>query len=140
MDCQINFSEGLNVTKATVYFSTELNAYGAVWEKWLDGQVHPYNLERGMDHSISITEVRAYEYVKSKCSELSFYQCLSTKLLEDSTCKEHGNPCSFFTMPTKNEFETFQSCDFNQNFSIWTELTGLFFCILVTHAIHSPHH
>ena len=92
---------------AYLYFTTESNAYGVVEGLWYDGIVDPYVIRGGMFHSIAIPETRAFEFVKSQCTDQPFYQCVSQRLKEDTTCSEYGPPCSYYTLPTNQPLEHF---------------------------------
>lgn len=80
--------------EAQLYITTEENAYGAFHEKWFDGKVQPYTLKRGKTHFIRIVEVTEYDYIKSNCSEVSFYQCISNELASKLPCRlDSGEHC-----------------------------------------------
>ena len=95
--------------KVSLYFTSESNSFGVVALQWFDGQVTPYTLKRGMYHSITIPQVRAFEYVESRCSDESFYQCLSDRLQKVTSC--HGPPCSKYTLPTDMPLQYLPKCN-----------------------------
>ena len=122
-----------NVTKAPetaeVYFTSEANSYGISYPidgfsgTWFDGEVHPKILRRGMYYQINIRKVTAYEHLRSKCSDDSFYQWVSARLVKlsmmprdsknNQTCKMLSNePCSSLpTLPSSVPFVDLPPCN-----------------------------
>ena len=87
-----------NLTDAKVYFTTKQNSFGAVMNRWFDGKAEPFLLERMVCKVFAITGVTRFEYLEGKCTNESYYQCLSTnlklKMLRD--CEEQ---CTTITLP-----------------------------------------
>ena len=75
-----------SVHQAILYTTSENNSFGAVLNRWLDGGVQPFHLARGTIHPIMITNIKRYQYLKAKCQPLSFYGCLSEKLVDKNLC------------------------------------------------------
>ena len=73
---------------SVLYITTEANAWGAVAKKWYDGRVTPFRMKVNWYHSIVITEVKSFEYVR--CTDEPFYQCLGAG--------SNGN-CSSISLP-----------------------------------------
>ena len=103
---------------ATLYASTESNAYGAVFEKWYDGAVDPIRLQHETFHLLKISKIRETRYLPQKSqNKLSYYQCLSSKLERELTCQSPNmtanqrNPCSSYTLPTPTKFNDLPECD-----------------------------
>ena len=70
----LNSSIPDTVVSVVAYFTTEKNAFGATTGVWVDGQVYPLYLKPGTFSTFSIYKVTSYKYIKSTCSEQSFYQ------------------------------------------------------------------
>ena len=85
----------------TLYITSEQNAYGATTEKWYSGVVEPYVLKHQTNHYIHI-KVKEYNHLQDNCQTQSYYQCLTSKLAENTTC---GEVCSPVTLPTTTRFE-----------------------------------
>ena len=115
---------------AELFFTTEANSYGLSYAysrldkgTWFDGKVQPYTLKKQTQHWIDITKVTAYEYLRSKCSNQSFYQWVSTRLVElsttsrdrfnNQTCRMLSNvPCSSnVTLPSSDPFIDLPPCN-----------------------------
>ena len=89
------------VQGTTLFITSENNSYGVVLNKWLDGNVQPFQLKRGVLHNIMITNVKRYQYLKEKCQSLSFYGCLGQKWMDENVCKINKTSCSPFSTPVK---------------------------------------
>ena len=96
--------------KATVYLTTEANAYGAVLLRWFDGKVHPYTMEKGKHHEISIAEVIAYDYLPWGCAANPYYHCMAQQLSGSKQCSKYGQPCTNISLPTDKQWQGFQLC------------------------------
>ena len=114
---------------AFLYFTTEANAYGAAASRWLDGKVYPFSLKPGMFHGIAIEDITEFEYLRPACSEVSFFQCLSSKLRSSQTCTDYGMPCSpNLTLPTDERFIDLPACNTTEAINCyWKLLTGYYF-------------
>lgn len=83
-----------NVTKATVYFTSEENAYGAVSQKWLDGDVTwsqfswPLSM-KGKRVMITVTSMVEFNYLGELCSKQAYYDCLASKLTDTGEKESH---------------------------------------------------
>ena len=108
---RVNFERRDAPEQAMVYFTTDANAYGAVTLRWFDGEVYPYVLKRDMFHSITIPKVVSFEYVRSICSEESFYQCLSSKLRLNNSCKDFEQACTHYSLPSQQPLVDFPACN-----------------------------
>ena len=61
--------------EATLYVTSEANAYGAVFNAFNEGKVNPITLKKGIRFNIEIVEVKLFNYIKDTCSKQSQYQC-----------------------------------------------------------------
>ena len=94
--------------ESILYFTSEENAYGAVFRKWHDGRVDPYVLKNGTEHFIDL-EVQEFHHLPNLCREQSYYQCLATKFSHNKTC--NGKKCSPFTLPADSKIKSLISCN-----------------------------
>ena len=105
---ELEFQSSNASNEISLYFTSEENAYGAVFEKWYDGKIKPYKLKSGKYHDIRITEMKECKHLLSLCDNQSYYQCLARKLVDDSTCR---NPrCSKISLPTEKNFSELEKC------------------------------
>ena len=58
-----------NITKSTLYFTTQQNSYGATMTRWFDGKAEPFHIERGKFHVLRITVVERFEYLNTRVPE-----------------------------------------------------------------------
>ena len=65
-------------------------------DRWFEGKVEPLNLKKGKFHIIKITRVDRFEYLNGKCSNESFYRCISKILKRTDKC---GENCTLFSLP-----------------------------------------
>ena len=105
-----------DIESANLYVTAEKNSYGAVSERWFDGEVVPFQLEKGILHPIKITEVKRYKYVgrrMERCTEKSFYECWAPKLSLCSQCYENDKICAPYSLPSEEKFEDIPICHSN---------------------------
>ena len=105
-----DLNEAFNVTEATLYFTTEENSYGVVMDRWFDGMPGEFKLIKGRTHFIKIIGVRRYEYLKSKCTHETFYQCLATRMNSSKRCLKYEDPCTPWSLPGRKPLEEFPLC------------------------------
>ena len=120
-----NFSSGTyniifsNSTKppseAILYFTTEENSYGVIFNHWFDGEVHPYVLKKGWFHDIGIPIITSYTFNLTKCSAESYYQCLSSKFTMKNSCE--GDLCSRYSLPSAKPLENLPPCNDSRSFN-----------------------
>ena len=111
-----------NITKSTLYFTTQQNSYGATMTRWFDGKAEPFHIERGKFHVLRITVVERFEYLNTRCSNESFYQCMSKSLKRTHKCAENCTVLSLpdFNYPECNKTET-QLCHFYEYQKLFKE-------------------
>ena len=103
-------NQAFNVTETTLFFTSEENSYGVVMDRWFDGRPGELKLIKGRTHFIKIIDVRQYDYLKSKCSRKTFYQCLATRMNGSKRCSKYGDPCSPWSLPGRKPLEEFPLC------------------------------
>ena len=91
-----------------LYVTSEQNSYGVVVEKWYDGHVEPYNLEKGRFHHILINKIDEYRHLEHHCAYQSYYHCLSSRLTKIQNCP---NKCKPLTLPTTEKFMDMEWCN-----------------------------
>ena len=93
---------------AWAYVTSEQNAYGAVTQKWYDGEVSKWHLEKHKDTRTYLDNIQEYNYLGNDCSPHSFYDCVSSQLqtTNTSSCAGQGGMCEAVSLPGAN----FQPC------------------------------
>ena len=84
-----------------VYFTTEANAYGAIFAKWYNGKVEPYILKNHTQHYINLV-VEEFQNLDDLCQTKSYYQCLSSKSSENASWE---SLCSPYSLPTSVRYK-----------------------------------
>ena len=79
-------------------------------DRWFDGIPGEFKLIKGRTHFIKIIGVIRYEYLESKCSPETFYQCLATRMNSSKRCLEYGDPCTPWSLPGRKPLEEFPLC------------------------------
>ena len=87
-----------DINKGLLYLTSAENSYGAITRRWLDGEVNPFQLEKGSHHGLMINQIKRFEYMAGTCSEKSYFECWSSNL-NVSACRENGHTCSPYTLP-----------------------------------------
>ena len=82
-----------------VYVTSEANAYGAVAQKWFDGDPNPIELWYKYFVTTTVLDITEYSYLSHHCSDLSFYECLSSELKNSQNCKDFGGICEAVSLP-----------------------------------------
>ena len=82
-----------DVFEAQLYFTSENNSYGVVFQKWFDGRIEALQLSKGEYKAVQIAEIRQYDFLKTKCTASPFYDCIVSKI------KERGIQCTSYTLP-----------------------------------------
>ena len=84
-------------------------------DRWFEGKAEPFNLKKGKFQVIKITRVDRFEYLNGKCSNESFYRCISKVLKRTDKC---GENCTLFSLPGFNYPECIntetQKCQFQE--------------------------
>ena len=88
-----------DIDKGLLYLTSAENSYGAITYRWLDGQVNPFQLEKGSYHGLMVNQIKRFEYMAGTCSEKSYFGCWSSNLNVSATCRENGHTCSPYTLP-----------------------------------------
>ena len=93
---------------AWAYITSEQNAYGAVTQKWYDGEVSKLHLKKNILTRIRLENIHEYNYLGNDCSPHSFYDCVSFQLktANTSSCAGQGGMCEAVSLPGAN----FQPC------------------------------
>lgn len=91
--------------KAWVYITTEENAYGVINQRWFDGEVFKFYLNRFEEFSVMLDDVKEYKYLQSTCSDNSFYRCISKQMVHSNDCSEQEGLCEAVGLP-----HVFQAC------------------------------
>lgn len=94
-------------TKASLYITSEENSYGATFQKWFEGEVEPYALKYGHEHSINL-QVKELHHLPHRCQKQPFYECLGDKISKNTTCS--NSQCTTITLPTNTTFIDFDEC------------------------------
>ena len=85
----INFKismEDLKIKETTLYLTSEINSYGAVYLRWFDGEAKPFNLKMGQYHNIQINKIMKYEYNRSLLLKRNFYFARQIYTTKQVTC------------------------------------------------------
>ena len=102
---------------AKLYVTSEENAYGAVFEKWFDGDLDPFTLKKDKFHDLAVSEIRKIHHLPHHCqSEQSYYQCLASKLEQNSTSKNES--CSYLTLPSSTKLKDMLQCNTTEHKSM----------------------
>ena len=104
--------------EATLYVTSEANAYGAVFGNggaFNEGVVNPITLKKGVLFKIEVVEVKLFEFIEETCVKESHYQCLAAKLNQTQTCSQYGPPCSLLSLPTSEHIRQFPPCDLSKH-------------------------
>ena len=88
-----------NIEEASLHLTSRENMYGAVYNRYFDGQEKPFELLRGAFFTAKINQITRYEYLPEKCTELSMYHCLASKMAR-LDCYENAKLCSPYSTPT----------------------------------------
>ena len=109
LDLDITFGNHTIVQQfAWAYVTSEQNAYGAVTQKWYDGEVSKLHLEKHKYSWTYLDNIQEYNYLGNDCSPHSFYDCVSSQLqtTNTSSCAGQGGMCEAVSLPGAN----FQPC------------------------------
>ena len=103
------------ISKATVYATSEKNSYGIVEKKWFDGIVEDPNGVKvettkvsqndngySLGDLLTIVEVNEYINLDWKCSQNSYYECLAKgfqKVVLDSSFQQNKTDCEQICTP-----------------------------------------
>ena len=82
-----NILEG-DVQQVRLYLTTKKNSFGAVFSRWFEGEVEALPLTKGGYQSLQVYKIIKYEHLKGTCQDISFYECLASKLVENEKCME----------------------------------------------------
>ena len=94
---------------ANLYVTSEKNAYGAVFQQWLDGEVEPYPLRNGSwTRNLHLRSEEIHHHYDKCQAEQSYYQCLASKLMSNQNCPT--NLCTPYTLPSNTTFEDLEVC------------------------------
>ena len=92
--------------ESLLHVTSEANAYGAVFEEWLNGKMDSYTLKNNTEYFIYL-KVKEIRHLKDLCQEQSYYQCLASKLQKGQS----GDLCAPLTLPTVSQFEDHKGCE-----------------------------
>ena len=84
---------------ASVFFTTEENAPGAILYKFYDGIVERLEIWPGQHYQFRISKVTEYNLLSHKCTQQTFYECLASLLEASQECSHLGGLCSIVTLP-----------------------------------------
>ena len=101
----------LETEEASLFFTTNDNAHGALMLKFLDGKVDNLILRRGLHHPIKLSHVTEYNLVQQKCTDLPYYHCLGSEFAARKECVEL---CKVMTLPFPHEIPT---CSTNEKYN-----------------------
>ena len=89
---------------ALAYVTSEQNAYGAVTQKWYDGEVSKLHLGKHKYTIVYLENIHEYNYLGNDCSPHSFYDCVSSQLetTNTSSCAGQGGICEAVSLPGAN--------------------------------------
>ena len=103
-----------DIQKATLYLTTHQNSYGAAYNRWFDGKIQHFPLQKGGFQTLKIYSVLRYEYLEDTCQHTSFYECLSSKLNSSQYCRENGVQCSSYSLPISKLRQDYPICQTNK--------------------------
>ena len=107
-----------------MYISSAKNAYGIVTNRWKDGKVLQFDVEKDTSKVISLKPVQR-EYIKTdeQCNIQSFFECYEKVL--DTALNVCPNKCVYYSLPTlplcKNEDES--KCSMDIELDVWINVT-----------------
>ena len=90
---------------STWYVVSDKNLHGMSEERFFDGNCEKNELRNGLDHTITIVEVKEHNNLVSICSHDSYYECLA-KRFANVDFTEVSNPA----------FEQYKSCSYKKVF------------------------
>ena len=101
-------------TSMKVSFTTEGNAYGALFQQWMDGKVFGTNIEVGT--YVRITDLRPEKYIflnktTSQCSYESFYECAGSNFVKYANFSDCPRQCLPVSYPNIDPSKVIPSCD-----------------------------
>ena len=99
--------------KATLYITSEENAYGVTLLNWFEGEVEPYTLLQGNYNQINV-QVKEIHHIPDHCQQQSYYLCLANKLSKATSCS--NRTCSIITLPTNTTFIDVEECKDTEDF------------------------
>ena len=105
---KVDFISEAAPLKSTLYVTSEANAYGAVYEKWLDGRVQEYTLKNDSFHTINL-RVEEIRRVQDLCQDQSYYECVASKFGLDKSYKRVK--CLPYTLPTNVNLNGLEYCN-----------------------------
>ena len=97
-----------NLVETTI--TSEPNSYGAILNRWYDGNAERLFMEPGKGYSATIVDIREYSYLKWNCTSDSYYECLGKRMTNlkknqmfhigefDKMCN-FNKICTPFTLP-----------------------------------------
>ena len=105
---KVDFISEAAPLKSTLYVTSEANAYGAVYGKWLDGRVQEYTLK---NHSFDTINVRVEEIhrIQDLCQAHSYYECVASQFGQDKSYK--SVKCLPYTLPTTVNLNGLEYCN-----------------------------
>ena len=91
-DISINFNSSIteeNIPSLEIFLTSENNAYGVVFNKWVNGKVIKLQIDKGIHKHIELRQ-QQYNYLEKnfKCSHEAYYECVSRHLVAklNGTC------------------------------------------------------
>ena len=103
-----------DVTKSVLYFTTKQNSYGAVYHRWFDGETDSLEMEKGGYQFVKINKIARYQYLKNTCNEMSFYECVGSRLNTSRKCQEKDQQCTPFSLPNLKSLTDYPICQTEQ--------------------------
>ena len=100
---ELTFTEELldsvNSFKPWVFITSEENAYGVTTQRWFDGEVFKFYLQKHKESFIELSDIHQYEYLKHMCSVDTFYECVIETMSSSGECLKHGGLCEAVSLP-----------------------------------------